>query len=111
MFAVASSPDGVGGMFINELGGTIIDGRVWPSPSAVRVFRVDATGRVYADGGFQPNGADLAETMAVAGDRTRYEPGDLLANRSKWAAAIGHNKRSLSDSGCWNLLNEARITG
>ena len=78
VFAVASSPNGVGGLFINELAGTIIDGRVGPAPSATKVFRVDGTGRVYADGGFQPSGADFAESMAVAGDSTKYSVGDLL---------------------------------
>jgi len=78
VFAVASSPNGVGGLFINELAGTIIDGRVGPAPTATKVFRVDGTGRVFADGGFQPSGADFAESMAVAGERTKYAPGDLL---------------------------------
>ena len=78
VFAVASSPDGVGGIFVNENGGTLIDGRVGPAGSATKVFRVDGTGRVFADGGFQPSGADFAESMAVAGDRTKYTAGDLL---------------------------------
>jgi hypothetical protein len=41
-------------------------------------FRVDGTGRVFADGGFQPSGADFAESMAVAGDRGKHAAGDLL---------------------------------
>lgn len=41
-------------------------------------FRVDATGKVFADGGFQTGGADFAESFAVRGERQRYEPGDLL---------------------------------
>jgi hypothetical protein len=39
---------------------------------------VDGTGRVYADGGFQPGGADFAESMAATGDRSKYAAGDLL---------------------------------
>ena len=78
VFAVASSPDGVGGFFVNEQAGNIIYGAVGPAPSAKTVFRVDGTGRVFADGGFQPSGADFAESMAVAGDRSRYAAGDLL---------------------------------
>jgi hypothetical protein len=33
---------------------------------------------VFADGGFQTGGADFAESVAVAGDRTTYAAGDLL---------------------------------
>ena len=32
----------------------------------------------YADGGFQSSGADFAESMAVRGPRSQYEPGDVL---------------------------------
>ena len=42
-------------------------------------FRVDDTGKVFADGGFQTGGADFAESFAVHGDRKGYEAGDLLA--------------------------------
>ena len=42
------------------------------------VFRVDSTGKGYFDGGTQTGGADFAESLAVAGDRASYEPGDLL---------------------------------
>ncbi|HKW66427.1 MAG TPA: hypothetical protein VJP04_04010 [Terriglobales bacterium] len=41
-------------------------------------FRVNANGKVFADGGFQASGADLAESFAVQGDRKLYEPGDLM---------------------------------
>jgi hypothetical protein len=44
----------------------------------VNLFRVDATAKVFADGGLQPNGADFAESMAVTGDRGKYAAGDLL---------------------------------
>ncbi len=46
---------------------------------AANVFRVNAAGEVFADGGYQSSGADFAESMAVAGARTQYEPGDVLA--------------------------------
>ena len=39
---------------------------------------MDGTGKVFADGGFQPYGADFAESMAVRGDRAQYPAGDLL---------------------------------
>ena len=42
------------------------------------MFRVDGTGRVFANGGFQPSGADFAASMAVTGDRSKYAAGDLL---------------------------------
>jgi hypothetical protein len=78
VFGVASSPDGQGAIFVNEAAGTILDGRVGPAGTATKVFRVDGTGKVFADGGFQPGGADFAESMAVAGDRSKYGAGDLL---------------------------------
>jgi hypothetical protein len=71
------SPNGTAGFFANVAGGNILIGGI--GQPATWVFRVDGTGRVFADGGFQPNGADFAESMAVAGDRSEYEAGDLLA--------------------------------
>jgi len=77
IFAQTYSPDGTAGYFLNRAGGNIIVGHVGQNDD-VSVFRVDGTGRVFADGGFQPSGADFAESMAVAGERTKYAPGDLL---------------------------------
>ena len=57
--------------------GNIIVGVVKTGPD-IPVFRVDGTGRVFADGGFQPSGADFAESIAVTGDSSKYVPGDLL---------------------------------
>jgi hypothetical protein len=34
--------------------------------------------QVFADGGFQPNGADFAESVQVTGHPNKYAPGDLL---------------------------------
>jgi hypothetical protein len=79
VFGVSSSANGTGAIFVNEAGGTILDGRIGPAPTATKVFRVDGTGRVFADGGFQPSGADFAESMSVTGDRAKYSAGDLLA--------------------------------
>ena len=56
------------------MGGNLILGM----NAGVTKFRVDGAGTVFADGGFQPNGADFAESMAVAGDRAKYSAGDLL---------------------------------
>jgi hypothetical protein len=76
VFGQAWSPNGVAALFANVAGGDIIHAAI--NQPAVNVFRVDGTGRVFADGGFQPSGADFAESMAVTGDRAKYEAGDLL---------------------------------
>jgi len=76
VFGQNYSSDGLAGLFINRAAGNIIEGRV--NTVDLTVFRVDGTGRVFADGGFQPNGADFAESMAVTGDRSNYTAGDLL---------------------------------
>jgi hypothetical protein len=77
VFGQALSPDATAGLFANVAAGNILVGGV--GQPQVPVFRVDGTGRVFADGGFQPNGADFAESIAVAGDPSKYAPGDLLA--------------------------------
>jgi hypothetical protein len=46
--------------------------------SSTKVFRVSVTGEVFADGGYQSTGADFAESVAVKGERSQYEPGDVL---------------------------------
>jgi hypothetical protein len=76
VFGQASSPAGIAGLFNSIGGGNILVGGI--GQTNVSVFRVDGTGRVFADGGFQPNGADFAESMAVTGDRKQYAVGDLL---------------------------------
>ena len=80
VFGSTQSPDGWAAYFVNRASGNIMVGNVNTVSGGpdVRVFRVDGTGKVYADGGFQPNGADFAESMAVTGDRAKYEAGDLL---------------------------------
>lgn len=77
IFGEVSSPGGAAGYFLNRNGGNIIVGHTGINDT-LSVFRVDSTGRVFADGGFQPNGADFAESMAVTGDRAKYAAGDLL---------------------------------
>ena len=77
IFGETFSPDGAAGYFLNRGGGNIIVGHTGINDT-LSVFRVDSTGRVFADGGFQPNGADFAESMAVTGDRAKYAAGDLL---------------------------------
>jgi len=70
----AFTPNGVAGAFDNTAGGNILVGMV----SGVNRFRVDGTGFVFADGGYQTGGADFAESIGVRGVRALYEPGDLL---------------------------------
>ena len=81
VFGQTYSHDGTAGLFINHRGGDILSGRVGGlvdgTPDTV-LFRVDGSGRVFANGGFRPFGADFAEDVVVSGDRSRYEPGDLL---------------------------------
>jgi len=77
VFGQTFSPDGWAAYFVNRASGNIMVGVVSQNPD-IPVFRVDGAGKVYANGGFQPNGADFAESMAVTGDRTKYAAGDLL---------------------------------
>ena len=82
VMGVTLSPQGDGGRFVGVNGatGTILRGDAG-SPFAgteVTVFRVDGTGRVFADGGFRPFGADFAEAVQVKGSMESYAPGDLL---------------------------------
>ena len=63
-----------GGVVSDATGGNIYLGMT----NGVHKFRVDTNGVTYADGGFQSSGADFAESLAVRGKRSRYEPGDVL---------------------------------
>jgi hypothetical protein len=73
---VEATPGGVinGGVVSNATGGNIYLGMT----NGAHKFRVDTNGVAYADGGFQSSGADFAESFAVRGQRSGYEPGDLL---------------------------------
>jgi hypothetical protein len=46
--------------------------------NGTKKFRVDTFGTVFGDNGFQSSGADFAESVSVSGDKSLYEPGDLL---------------------------------
>ncbi len=70
-----NSATGTAGVFDSVAGGNILVGQ----NNSTNKFRVDGTGRGYFDGGVQASGADFAESVAVRGDRVRYEPGDLMA--------------------------------
>ena len=63
-----------GGVVVNASGGNLYLGMTHGSHK----FRVDTNGAVYADGGLNSSGADFAESVAVRGKRSQYEPGDVL---------------------------------
>jgi hypothetical protein len=46
--------------------------------SGSRYWRVDRTGKGFFNGGTQASGADFAEQIAVEGEETAYEPGDVM---------------------------------
>jgi hypothetical protein len=58
----------------NGSGGNLFLGRF----NLTHEFRVDTSGTVYASQ-YLASGADFAESVAVAGARSLYEPGDLLS--------------------------------
>lgn len=63
-----------GGVVVNANGGNLYLGMT----QNVHKFRVDTNGAVWADGGFNASGADFAESVAVRGSRSEYQPGDVL---------------------------------
>ncbi len=69
---------GVAGLFDNDPGGNILLGRTGGSGAHVNVFRVDGTGKGFFNGGTQTGGADFAESVAIRGEHSQYEPGDVL---------------------------------
>ena len=62
------------GVVVNANGGNLYLGMT----NGVHKFRVDTNGEVHAAGGFVTTGADFAESVAVRGSKSLYEPGDLL---------------------------------
>jgi len=63
-----------GGVVVNASGGNLYLGMT----NTVHKFRVDTNGVAYANGGFVASGADFAESVAVRGRPSEYEPGDVL---------------------------------
>jgi hypothetical protein len=90
LLAESSSPNGVAGVFNAIGGGTILQGI---ASNAATVFRVDIAGTVFANGGLQVGGADFAESLPVVGERSRYEPGDLLV-----IDRTGNRRMALADT-------------
>ena len=76
--AVVQDPTGVAGVFDNEANGNLLIGRTGTSGAHVNQFRVDGTGKGFFNGGTQTGGADFAEAVAVRGEPSQYEPGDVL---------------------------------
>jgi hypothetical protein len=71
--------NGIGGEFQTSKGGTLLLGQVVDQNfNATNVFRVDATGKGFFDGGTATSGADFAESVDVEGDFASYAPGDLM---------------------------------
>ena len=62
-----------GGVVVNASGGNLYLGMT----NTVHKFRVDTNGGVYG-AGFFSSGADFAESVAVEGTGSKYEPGDVL---------------------------------
>jgi hypothetical protein len=63
-----------GGVVVNASGGNLYLGMT----NGAHKFCIGTNGAVYADGGLNASGADFAESVAVRGARTEYEPGDVL---------------------------------
>ncbi|HET8666511.1 MAG TPA: hypothetical protein VFM10_00945 [Terriglobales bacterium] len=76
--AAVNSAAGFAGVFDNIGGGSILLGRIKIGEYWVKRFRVDGSGRAYANNGYATGGADFAESFAVNGDKTQYVPGDVL---------------------------------
>ena len=76
IFASTVSPNATVALFRAIGNGNVIIGQA--GSSGTNVFRVDATGKGFFDGGTQTGGADFAESIAVAGESTQNEPGDLM---------------------------------
>ena len=56
--------------------------------SGANVARIDKTGKGFFNGGTQASGADVAEAFAVVGDRSGYEPGDVLVIASGYKRTV-----------------------
>jgi hypothetical protein len=85
LLATVRSSTGVAALFEQHSGvstSNIIQARAVDPVNAglfTNVFRVDSSGNVFALGTFTPSSADFAESLAVAGEREGYQPGDVLA--------------------------------
>jgi hypothetical protein len=91
----------VAGLFANAgVGGNILEG----ANNNAQVFRVDLTGKVYADGGFSTGGADFAEAVAVRGEPNAYSAGDVLVidQNTNRQLALAHDPYSTLVAGIYS---------
>lgn len=75
IYGRVDSPSGIAGMFMTSA--TTGNVLVANNPTK-RIFRLDASGNLFAAGSLNPNGADYAELVAVVGKQNDYQPGDVL---------------------------------
>jgi hypothetical protein len=89
-----------GGVVVNANGGNLYLGMT----NGTHKFRVDTNGEAYADGGFLAGGADFAESVAVRGSRSEYEPGDVLEidQDTNNNLAISHHSYSTMVAGIYS---------
>jgi hypothetical protein len=88
---------GTAGVFTTGIGGNILRGNVAVSQTQwVSMFRVDDVGKGFFNGGTQTGGADFAESLAVTGERSQYEPGDVLTISTSGARQVALASESYS---------------
>jgi len=79
VLAVANSNGATNGTaLVAELEGADIGNTAVFKANNSNVARIDNTGKGFFNGGTQLGGADVAEFFDVEGNRTEYEPGDVL---------------------------------
>jgi hypothetical protein len=76
-------------------GGALFAGRATPD-GITNVFRVDANGAVYADGGYHTTGADFAEAFSVKGASAAYAAGDVLTIDQAATRRLTHSSQPYS---------------
>ena len=67
-----------GTAFVAELDGVTAGNVAVFQKNGANVARIDHNGKGYFNGGTINSGADVAETFGVEGNRSNYEPGDVL---------------------------------
>jgi hypothetical protein len=77
VYGAVVATTGYAGQFDAPTGGNILLGRSGTS-SFTNVFRVDANGKGYFNGGTQTSGADFAESVDAIGGVAQYQPGDVM---------------------------------
>ena len=85
--AILRSNSGVGAVIrAHDESSNIMEAYGGPSGGNLRL-KIENDGEVFSDGGYFGTGADFAESIEVVGDRSLYEPGDVLViDRDSWRA-------------------------